>query len=124
MSGIVSGSSKNGLVEVEFIPEKAQTRTNDIWPMLFNDGATRGSSNVDFGAPVSYNKSLSVAGTGLGVHSDQSFETALSMTLNHSKATTITVRLVVYDEAQAQEDLPFVPPRRTQTIVPPLLNRY
>jgi hypothetical protein len=95
-----------GLVSVTFTPEKNMID----WPPIKGVKGVRGH-------PVSYEtQSLAAGGTGLSGHSDQRYGRAQHMNLDHSRATTINLRLVSrergYDEPRplASRGNP-VPPR-------------
>ncbi len=99
--GITSGAQENGLVSVEFIPEKCR-------------GGMETQTPIERSAPGT--RSYSSGGTALSGKSSQQFTTATSIPLDHDNSVTITVRLVV-DERETEPDI--VPLGRLATAVPP-----
>ena len=134
-SDIVSGKSENGLIKVEFQPEKESYRgyvlesdcsegslgfsTNNIQPMMKSC-----TNQMYCSAPTNTNQNLSAAGTGLGSDSGQRFRSVGQLyDIDTENITEIYARLVVDDNKTINRQFQPLRDVRYSTDVPPPINR-
>lgn len=126
MGDVQSGKSSNGLIEVKFIPEKANRFEGSYFNMVNTSGSicgyknecVRGSKNAidnqflstnSFKDGYNYEADFSSGATVLGENSLQRFGEADSMTEDRSKIVIKRVRLLL----DLNESTPFISLRRS-----------
>ena len=134
-SDIMTGKSENGLVKVEFQPEKESCKgyffesdcseeslgfsTNNIQPMMKSC-----TNQMYCSAPTNTNQNLSAAGTGLGSDSSQRFRSVEPLyDIDTENITEIYARLVVDDNKTNNRQFQPLRDVRYSTAVPPPINK-
>lgn len=124
-TGIIPGRYDNGLVEVDFIPEKthvykytASFRNTNTYDYESSDAL-----NASFCAPLSHRTTkYAEGGTALSGHSNQHFRTVAPLNLDYTGKVSLSYRLVG-KEYHAYDDY-VEPVYRSQTRPKPVYRDY